>query len=453
MHAALQQQRRGDPRGSGDPRRGADPRRRAHGLTRSVHSGACRRPGVVTAPKTRWDKGFGAVRLAGTITVNSAQSSRVRASSRGRAAVPVGDRDPSRADAGRAPGRPGRPSARSQPQPVLQRPVQRSSLREQVSGALREEMMAGRLPAGTHFTVKEIAELYGVSATPVREALLDLAAQDLLWIEHNRGFTVPQLSWADYLDVIEARTLVTDGMLRRISVRPKHVEWSRMPSLQRRADAAARAARSGHLDVLVGCDRRFWGELALLLGNPKLANYLDWLRVQYWIFAAPHLRRRTDIAAFCWAGHLELTERIRANDWPSVHRRLIDYNRQSVEQMAALCGEYLEADEVAVFLGGFFEGGGYPDSAGFTDFTGRRAHRARRTDGARESRRRGRGHRPGRRGAAAAAAARASPGQPSASASLSVQASAPPSVVSSPPVGRAAVLSPSVPPLAGRTVH
>ena len=253
--------------------------------------------------------------------------------------MPRGDRDPAPSPA---------PSS-------VQRPVQRSSLREQVAGALREEMMAGRLAAGTHFTVKEIAEMYGVSATPVREALLDLAAQDLLWNEHNRGFTVPRLTWADYLDVVEARTLVTDGMLRRLGTRMRTVDWSRMPSLQRRAEAAARAARAGQLDVLVGCDRRFWGELAGLMGNPKLAGYLDWLRVQYWIFAAPYLRGRDDVAAFCWAGHAELTERILARDRQAVHRTLIGYNQQSLEQMAALCGESLDAhgDDVGGFLHGY----------------------------------------------------------------------------------------------------
>jgi DNA-binding GntR family transcriptional regulator len=251
----------------------------------------------------------------------------------------------------------------ARPPSSFQRQVQRSSLREQVAGALREEMMAGRLAAGTHFTVKQIAEMYGVSATPVREALLDLAAQDLLWIEHNRGFSVPELSWADYLDVVEARTLVTDGMFRRLGKGIRHVDWSRMPSLQRRAEAAARAARNGQLDVLVGCDRRFWGELAGLMGNRKLADYLDWLRVQYWIFAAPHLRGRDDVAAYCWADHVELTDRLRAKDRLGVHRMLMGYNRQSLEQMAALCGESLDDGTVAGFLRSYQPPGTEPPNA------------------------------------------------------------------------------------------
>jgi len=158
-------------------------------------------------------------------------------------------------------------------------------------------------------------------------------------MEHNRGFTVPRLGWTDFVDIVEARTLVADGLFRRLGSRLDCIDWDRLPALERRADAAARAARAGQLDVLVGCDRRFWSELARLVGNPKVTGYLDWLRVQYWIFAAPYLRGRPDIADFCWSGHQELAASLVGRDRAAVHRMLIDYNRDSVAQMAVLCGE------------------------------------------------------------------------------------------------------------------
>lgn len=44
--------------------------------------------------------------------------------------------------------------------------VTRNTLRQQIADALRDEVLAGRLPPGTEFTVKQIAEQYEVSATP-----------------------------------------------------------------------------------------------------------------------------------------------------------------------------------------------------------------------------------------------------------------------------------------------
>ncbi|WP_063771064.1 GntR family transcriptional regulator [Streptacidiphilus neutrinimicus] len=219
--------------------------------------------------------------------------------------------------------------------------VQRSSLREQVAAALRDELMAGRLGAGRHFTVKEIAELYGVSATPVREALVDLAAQGMLVVEPGRGFSVPQFTWDDFVDIVEARSLVIDGIFRRLTGRPAALAPAVAASLRLRADAAVRAARAGRLDVLVGCDRRFWAELGAFAGNHRISDYLDWLRVQYWIFAAGYLRGRDDVARFCWSRHLELVELIEARDQSGVHAMLLAYNQESLEQMSALCGRPL----------------------------------------------------------------------------------------------------------------
>lgn len=230
--------------------------------------------------------------------------------------------------------------------------VRRSSLREQIANALREEMMTGRLAAGTHFTVKEIADLYGVSATPAREALVDLTAQGLLRVEHHRGFTVATLTWQDFLDIVEARTLLMDNVFRHLGRRPVGVDWDRLPTVRRRAEAATRAARAGQLDVLVGCDRRFWNEACGLLGNPRISDYLDWLRVQSWMYAAPHLRGRSDLARICWDGHVALVERIAERNRAEAHRIVLEYNRSLVEQMAMLSGNGLtEAVRLLLLLG------------------------------------------------------------------------------------------------------
>lgn len=232
------------------------------------------------------------------------------------------------------------------PRPV----IHRNSLREQIAGALREEMMAGRLEAGRNFTVKEIAELYGVSATPAREALVDLGAQGLLRTEHHRGFTVPELGWEDFLEIFEARVLLTDSFYRQFATRRALPDLTRLPSLSRRADAAVRAARAGNLDVMVGCDRRFWQEVSALLGNRRIAEYLDWLRVQSWMFAARHLRAMPTLGGVCWDRHPDLVDAIGARDLHGAHRIICEYNLFTVRLLAGLAGRPLESVAVLGLL-------------------------------------------------------------------------------------------------------
>src|SRR3954469_11692311 len=137
--------------------------------------------------------------------------------------------------------------------------VTRSTLRQQIADALRDEVLAGRLQPGQEFTVKEIAEQYGVSATPVREALVDLSAQGLLDADQHRGFRVHEYTVEDFRGMIEARSLVTDGMFQALDGGHQGYGEQGDPrtaaavaGVRRRGEEARRAADAGDLTILIG---------------------------------------------------------------------------------------------------------------------------------------------------------------------------------------------------------
>ncbi|MBK3646159.1 MULTISPECIES: GntR family transcriptional regulator [Streptomyces] len=222
--------------------------------------------------------------------------------------------------------------------------VTRSTLRQQIADALRDEVLAGRLQPGQEFTVKEIAEQYGVSATPVREALVDLSAQGLLDADQHRGFHVHEYSVADYRGIVEARSLVTDGMFHALEA-----DTGRLPApddtranaalagVRRRGEEAQRASLAGDLTVLIGYDLRFWHELGNLFGNPYLADFLHRLRVQSWVCATQYLRRLTDLRGTLWSGHTDLVEALSRRDLPAAREIVDAYNAHAlalVERLA-----------------------------------------------------------------------------------------------------------------------
>ncbi|GGZ12034.1 GntR family transcriptional regulator [Streptomyces nitrosporeus] len=210
--------------------------------------------------------------------------------------------------------------------------VNRSTLRQQIAGALRDEVLAGRMRPRTEFTVKQIAEQYGVSATPVREALFDLSAQGLLESDQHRGFRVREFSVTDYRAMVEARALVLDGVFRAVfeGADPDAVRTGEhaaaLASVRRRAEEAARAVRVGDLDILIGYDLRFWRELGAFFGNPYIADFMHRLRVQAWVFAVPYLRGDADVCDWLWNGHQELVEALTARDTAAVRSVLDAYH-------------------------------------------------------------------------------------------------------------------------------
>jgi DNA-binding GntR family transcriptional regulator len=197
-------------------------------------------------------------------------------------------------------------------------------------------VLAGRLQPRVEFTVKQIAEQYGVSATPVREALFDLSAQGLLESDQHRGFRVREFTVADYRSMVEARSLVIDGVFRQVFHGPDSApdllgrHHATLVSVRRRAEEAARAERCGDLDILIGYDLRFWRELGAIVGNTYITDFLHRLRVQAWVFAVPYLRGDADVRDWLWNGHPELVEAIMAADRDAVRTALDGYYTQGV---------------------------------------------------------------------------------------------------------------------------
>ncbi|MFH8472464.1 GntR family transcriptional regulator [Streptomyces sp. NPDC018000] len=216
------------------------------------------------------------------------------------------------------------------------RAVTRSTLRQQITDALRDEVLAGRLQPGRGFTVKQIAEQYGVSATPVREALFDLSAQGLLESDQHRGFRVREFTVADYRSMVEARALVIDGVIRGVFYEPALSAAQRVThhdclvAVRRRAQEAARAAQGGDLEILIGYDLRFWRELGALGCNTYINDFLHRLRVQAWVFAVPYLRHDVGARDWLWQGHPELVAAITLGSHDAVRAVIDDYNAHAL---------------------------------------------------------------------------------------------------------------------------
>lgn len=211
--------------------------------------------------------------------------------------------------------------------------VTRHTLRQQIADALRDEVLAGRLLPLQEFTVKQIAEQYGVSATPVREALVDLSAQGLLDSDQHRGFRVHQFSVEDYRGMVEARSLIVDGLFRKLEGDglALRAPGAALVSVRRRAQEAARAARGGDLDILIGYDLRFWRELSGLVANRYIADFLHRMRVQAWVFSVPFLRDDPERNEWLWCGHGQLVDALTLGDTAGMRTVISEYYDHSVK--------------------------------------------------------------------------------------------------------------------------
>jgi DNA-binding GntR family transcriptional regulator len=83
-----------------------------------------------------------------------------------------------------------------------------------VATALRAAILSGEIAAGVPLRQDAIAEKFGVSHIPVREALRHLAAQGLVTIRPNRGATVSRLSANEAKELLEIRCVLETQAVR-----------------------------------------------------------------------------------------------------------------------------------------------------------------------------------------------------------------------------------------------
>ncbi|MFJ2479348.1 GntR family transcriptional regulator [Pseudomonas sp. NPDC087598] len=98
-------------------------------------------------------------------------------------------------------------------------PIPAHLARSIIEETLRAAILDGRLPCGTALRQQDLADLFGVSRMPVREALRQLEAQELLSVTAHKGAVVAALIQGDATETYELRILLeTEAMRQSIAL-------------------------------------------------------------------------------------------------------------------------------------------------------------------------------------------------------------------------------------------
>src|SRR6476659_5229424 len=159
--------------------------------------------------------------------------------------------------------------------------IQSRSFRDQVRRGLEAAMVAGELKPGELYSAPVLGERFGVSATPVREAMLDLAKDGFVVAERNRGFRVVEMSDVDLDEICHIRLLLEVPSTVQVA---KIIEPEVLDQLSELADEIVAAAARGDLIDYLDSDRRFHVLLISQLGNDRLTELVDRMRRQTRLF-------------------------------------------------------------------------------------------------------------------------------------------------------------------------
>ncbi|MFJ7085131.1 GntR family transcriptional regulator [Streptomyces griseus] len=196
-------------------------------------------------------------------------------------------------------------------EPPAPRAVRRHSVRGQILDALRAALVDGELVPGQVYSAPALGARFGVSATPVREAMQRLAVEGAVEVVPNRGFRVSERGPRELAELAEVRALIeVPVMLSLARTVPAH-RWSVLRPL---AEATVTAAAVGDRAAYAESDRAFHRAVLALSGNEQLVSVADELhRRSQWPLVSNPATRRADLLADA-SEHTALLDALIAQD-------------------------------------------------------------------------------------------------------------------------------------------
>jgi DNA-binding GntR family transcriptional regulator len=181
----------------------------------------------------------------------------------------------------------------------------KAGLTEQALEEVRRAIIEGRLPAGSLTSVRALSDALGISRTPVREALVDLAKTGMVSFERNRGVRINDSQGHDIKEIFQLRRMLEiPAMLEAVP----HFGIKEIRALGRTL-----SAMRAHLDdepEFMRHDRAFHRVPMEVLGNGRMIAILDSLRDQTRVRNLSTVGRSRDLRAIV-AEHKAIHDAIR----------------------------------------------------------------------------------------------------------------------------------------------
>lgn len=218
---------------------------------------------------------------------------------------------------------------------------ERETISERLFQQLRRSILSGELEAGSQHSIYALAERFGVSRTPVRDAALRLADAGMITIERNRGLRVRGIGAAEVRSIFEMRLLLEVPAARRAAA-GSGPELAQLleDDVRRMADAAAAADVAAFSDGDVALHDR----ILATLGNDRIAAQVRSLREATLLMDISTFDRSRTLDAV-HAEHLPIVQAIADGDvdaaGAAMARHLIDTALLLSRQAADRTGERL----------------------------------------------------------------------------------------------------------------
>jgi DNA-binding GntR family transcriptional regulator len=199
--------------------------------------------------------------------------------------------------------------------------VDNRTLWEQVRARLREDILSGELAAGTVLSEAALADSFGVSRGPVREALGRLATEGLVTITPRRGAIVSELSAHEFVEAYQVREALETFAIR---LAVPHLTETDLGRLRELHEQMVEHAQGGEVNAFFDTNAAFHDTFVTAAGNRKLSEVYGRLMDQMGRYLPRSLELRGTLEKSI-AEHSAILEAVEAGDAERAARLLADH--------------------------------------------------------------------------------------------------------------------------------
>ncbi|OKI65545.1 GntR family transcriptional regulator [Micromonospora sp. CB01531] len=168
--------------------------------------------------------------------------------------------------------------------------IDQASLTERVFEQIRDAILAGELAPGTLYSVVELSNQLGVSRTPVREALLQLASNGMVRFERSKGVRILELSTQDIEEIYMLRIFLEAPAAYRAA---QHMPQEHREAFQSAFAGMRAACEAGNERQFQKHDLTFHEAILRAAGNSRVVEAVAKVRSQMHSLGLSTTRTRT----------------------------------------------------------------------------------------------------------------------------------------------------------------
>jgi DNA-binding GntR family transcriptional regulator len=183
---------------------------------------------------------------------------------------------------------------------------------DMVADGLRQGILSGALRSGQPLRQEQIAEDFGVSKIPVREALRQLAGEGLVTFSPHRGAVVSKISYEEAHEITEIRISLESLALRLAVPNITKEDLEQVEAVFRLAGSEEDISRYANLCW------KFHELLCSFAGRPRLQNMIESLHATYDLYVRVSSREVMRNKARSQRQHREILDACRSKDAAAV---------------------------------------------------------------------------------------------------------------------------------------